>query len=336
MLRAPHIALLGATGALGEEILARLAARGFPLGSLRVFASPESEGAELWFRDEPVRVEALSSSALAQADLILCAAPGVLGDLLPDISRSRALLVDATGALELDPAVPLQLGESWVASAGGEGPPRRLAIARGVVAGLGLVLGPLEREAGLERVTVISLESASGAGRAGVHELTDQTAQLLNAMTGEAGEPSVFPRPLAFDCLPLVGEPLEGGESSEERRLGHVLRRLLARSTLPVEVTRVRVPIFGGSLACVHVTLAAALSPEEARALWEKQPQLLLLSEVDEPTPRSCMGIDEVQVGRIRAGGSGERSLAFVLGLDDLGHSALSVVVAAEMLLRAR
>ena len=291
---------------------------------------------EIVFREEPIRVEALSVRALAGCDLILCAARAVLTDLLAEISQSRAFLVDVSGALELEPEVPLFLPGSQLPGGAGE-EARWLAIPRGVVAGLGLVLAPLARKAGLERVTVLSLESASGAGRPGIQELTDQTVQLLNAMAGEAGQPEVFPRALAFDCLPLVGELLEGEESSEERRLRHVLRRLLAHPALPVEVTRVRVPTFGGSLACVHALLADELQPEAARALWEKQPELGVEREGDWPTPRSCMRMDEVRVGRIRAGGSGSRSLAFVLGMDDLRRgSALAAVVAAETLFRLR
>ncbi len=330
--RGLRIALLGATGAVGTEILHQLEQRGFPVGSLRAFATEASQGTEVEFRGEAIPVEALAASALDACDLILCAAPGVLSAELEGIEGHRTFLVDVSGALELDPEVPLYLPGCGLGAAVEE--TRWLAIPRGVVAGLGLALSPLMQQLGLERVTALTLESASGAGRAGVLELTDQTVQLLNAMTGETDEPEVFPRPLAFDCLPWVGERLEGGESSEEGRLRHVLRRLLAAPALPVEVTRVRVPIFGGSLACVHLELSRELGPDGVRALWEKQPLLEISDEETGPTPRDSIGTDVVRVGRIRADAGGRR-LAFVLTLDDLRRgSALAAVAAAETLFR--
>ena len=328
-----RIALLGATGAVGTEILAQLEERNFPVGSLRAFASEASEGAEVELRGEPIRVETLTTPALLDSDLILCAAPGALRGRLEEIARKRTFLVDVSGALELDPEVPLHL-PGCLPRGANEEDTRWLAIPRGVVAGLGITLSPLSQQLGLERVTVLTLESASGAGRAGVGELADQTTELLNAMTGEAGEPGVFPRALAFDCLPWVGERIEGEESSEERRLRHVLRRLLAAPGLPIEVTRVRVPIFGGSLACVHVELSGELGLDGARALWEKHPGVEVLDEKKWPTPRDSMGTDVIRLGRIRAD-EGGRKLAFVLSLDDLRRgSALAAVAAAEALFR--
>lgn len=332
--RGLEVVLLGATGAVGGEILGVLEERHFPVTSLRAFASEDSEGLELEFLGEPIRVEALVPHALPDCDLILSAAPDVLEDLLPELRQAETCLVDVTGALELEPSIPLYLPGFQREGAELEGS-RWLAIPRGVAAGLGLVLAPLAREAGLERVTALCLESTSGAGLGGAAELTDQTVHLLNAMTGDPGEPQIFPRAVAFDCLPVVGEVLEGEETSEERRLRHVLRRLLGLPTLPVESTRVRVPIFGGSLTCAHVELVHPLTPDRARALWEKQPYLELMGEGDLPTPRSSMGRDGVRVGRVRSEGEEGRRLAFVMTLDDLRYgSALAAVLAAETLFR--
>jgi aspartate-semialdehyde dehydrogenase len=208
-----------------------------------------------------------------------------------------------------------------------------VAIPRGVVAGLGLALEPLQREIGLERVTAITLESASAAGREGAGELADQTVQLLSAMTGEAGDALRFPRPLAFDCLPIVGSLLEGGETAEEARLRGVLCRLLGRPELPLEVTRVRVPIFAGSLAVAHVALASEAPSERIRKLWASRAEIEVLEAEDLPTPRTTGGLDRIRIGRIRAGGA---SLAFALAMDDLRlGSAVAAVEAAEALMRS-
>ena len=205
-----RVALLGATGAVGGEILRALAERALPLAELRLFASPASEGSRLEFRDKDLRVEALHGAEdLAGCDLVLCAAPAVLEPLLADLGPRGPVLVDVSGALELDSGVPLYLPGRTA-----RGP--RVAVPRGVVTGLALALTPLLDETGLERVTVTTLESASGAGRRGLDELQGQVLRTLSALDGEAGEASVFPQPLAFDCLPRIGEISDAAETSEE------------------------------------------------------------------------------------------------------------------------
>lgn len=324
------VALIGATGAVGREILEVLAERRFAVAELRAFASADSEVATVEFRGDEIRVEAVSPSRVAGADVVFCAAPGVLAPLLPAIEAAGARLVDLSGELELDPSVPLFLS---VATA----QPARpwCAIPRGIVSGVLLALVPLHRAAGVERATVVSLESALGAGRLGPDELLAGSVELLGGMSGELEASEVFPTPLAFDCLPLVGDPLEGGDSSEERRLGHVLRRALGAPALAVECTRVRVPIFSGSLACVYVATARDLGPERARDVLAKEPRIEVLGDDDLPTPRSAAGSDRVQIGRLR-GGQGERpGLAFVLAQDDIRRGgAVAAVEAAEALVR--
>jgi aspartate-semialdehyde dehydrogenase len=323
------VAVIGATGVVGEELLALLEERGFPVGELRAFGSEESAGAELEFAGARIVVEALDPGRVAGADLVFCAASGVLAPLLEPLEQSGARLVDLSGGLELDLGVPL-----WLPG-GSTGPGRAWrAIPRGVVGALGVALLPLQRDVGLERVTAVCLEPAVGAGRRGVEELSDQTLALLGGMTGEAGDSEVFPQPLAFDCLPSVGLLLEGGDTSEERRLAHVLRRLLAAPGLTVESTRVRVPVFAGSLACVHVATARELAPGRAIELWEKDAAIEVLPGDVLPTPRGTGGTDRVRIGRVRRAAGPAPGLAFALAQDDLRRgSALAAVEAAESLL---
>jgi aspartate-semialdehyde dehydrogenase len=297
---------------------------------LRAFASGESEGREVDFRGEAIPVEPVEARRVAEADLVFCACPRVLEELRSALVESGTHVIDLSGVLELDPDVPLHLpGDRPGTSLG-----PLVAVPRGVVAGLGLALRPLGAEAELRRITVVTLESASGAGRRGVGELSDQTIHLLSAMTGEAGESETFSKPLAFDCLPLVGEPLPDGDTAEERRLGHVLRRLLRARDLPIEATRVRVPIFGGSLACVHVELERPVPAARARELWAKTPGLAVLDEEELPTPRTQVGQDAVAIGRIQAREGERPGLAFVLAMDDLrvGAALNAVEVAGELL----
>lgn len=322
-----RVALLGATGAVGGEILRGLEEGGLPVAELRAFASRKSEGEQLEFGGGQVAVEVPSAERLADVDLVLCAAPDVLPELLPSLRASGAGVVDVSGSLELDPEAAVYLPGSRAAA----GP--LLAVPRGAVAALAAALAPIHERAVLERVTALVLESASGAGRRGTEELSAQTIELLSSMSGQDLLPEVFPLPLAFDCLPIVGELLEGGESSEEQRLRLVLRRAIGAPDLAIEVTRVRVPVFAGSLSSVHVQTARPLDPEAARDLWSKCPGLCVLDPPALPTPRSSVASDEALIGRVRPAGGPGAGLAFAVAVDDLRRgAALAVLEAARAL----
>ena len=207
---------------------------------------------------------------------------------------------------------------------------RFVAVPRGVAAGLGLALAPLARAGLLRRASVVTLESASGAGIAGVGELTDHTVQVLNQMSGERSESEVFAQSLAFDSLPQIGALEPSGATADESRLCAVLRRLVAAPELGLDVTRVRVPTLGGSLGVVHAELARDASRDELAALWAAQPSVALLPPDELPTPRGSLGHDDAAIGRIRAAGA---RLAFVVAQNDLRlGAALGVVGAAETL----
>jgi aspartate-semialdehyde dehydrogenase len=324
------VSLVGATGVIGEEILRVLEERRTPLAALRPFASAASEGEEVEFRGEALRVEAVESGGAADADVVLWAAPAdALRGFLPEIASGGAALVDLSGALELDPAVPLHRPGAPLAAG-----IRRVAVPRGAAAGIALALDPLAAEVGLERLSVVTMESASGAGRRGLGELSQQTLELLQTMTGDPGEAEVFPQPLAFDCLPLVGMLLEDGESTEERRLRHVVRRLLSLSALRVDATRVRVPSFSGSLTAAVVDPSRPVDPARARELWQKTPGVRVVDDARVlATPRGSLGTDDVLIGRVRAAGEGGSALAFSLALDDQRRGgALGAVEALEAL----
>jgi aspartate-semialdehyde dehydrogenase len=203
-------------------------------------------------------------------------------------------------------------------------------VPRGVAAGLGLALAPLARAGVLRGASVVTLESASGAGIAGVGELTDHTVQVLNQMSGERAESDVFAQSLAFDALPQIGRLEPGGETDDEVRLRAVLRRLLGTAELELDATRVRVPTLGGSLAAVHAEVARPFSVDDAIALWRDQPRVALLGG-ELPTPRGSLGHDDAAIGRVRAHGI---HLAFVVAQNDLRlGAALGAVAAAEALL---
>lgn len=303
------VGLVGATGSVGAEILDGLAERRFPAADLRLFASEDSAGLHVDYLDDEIRVEAASPEALAACDLVVCAAP--LETSAIEALRGRAALLDLSGALEADPDVPLlagPLGAPGEVSAG----------ARGIAVGLALVLHALAAESPLLRVTITTLEGAGGAGRRGLDALSEQTVQVLNAMDGEPDAGGVFPAALAFDVLPRVGVPEAGGGTTGEARLAATLRRLLGAPDLVLEITRLRVPVFLGSLAAVHLETSKPIAPERARERLAG-PEFEVFPDDALPSPRTAVGSDAVQVGRFRATG---QALSLVLAQDDLRRGA--------------
>jgi len=326
----PRVALLGATGAVGAEILQVLEERRLPMRELRAYASADSEGEELEFRGEVTKLRRVRVEDIAACELVICAARSALPELLPALRRSSAVVIDVSGALEADPEVPLFLPGVTPALDAVQRP-LFLAVPRGVAVGLAVALTPFARAGILRRATAVTLESASGAGIAGVGELTEHTVQVLNRMSGERSESEIFGQSLAFDCLPQIGALEPDGDTTDELGLARVLRRLVS-GDLAFEVTRVRIPTLGGSLAAVHAELSEPLSRDQTRALLAAQKGVAILPESELPTPRAALGHDDVAIGRLRAAGG---RAAFVLALNDLRlGAALGVVGAAEAALR--
>ena len=325
----PRVALLGATGAVGAEILQVLEERQFPLRELRLYASPDSEGEEIDFRGESRKLRRVRTEDVAACELVIGAARTGLVELLPALKRSQSAVIDVSGTLELDYDVPLFLAGVTPALAA-KARPTFVAVPRGVTAGLAIALTPFARAGVLRRATAVTLESASGAGIAGVGELTDHTVQVLNRMSGERSDSEVFGQSLAFDGLPQIGSIEPDGQTSEEHALVRTVTRLVPGKELALEVTRVRIPTLGGSLAAVHLELAKDTTLEEARALLASQSHVSILPAGELPTPRAALGHDDVAIGRLRAAGP---RVAFVLALNDLRlGAALGVVSAAESL----
>jgi aspartate-semialdehyde dehydrogenase len=322
------MALLGATGLLGREILSLLELRKLPITQLLVYASEQGEGAEIEFRGELEYARRLDADEVAGCDLVLCAAPGVLAELLPALEAADTRVIDCSGVLEADPSIPLVLPDAPPAG-------RRVAVPRGIVAGLGWALSVLSAHVELTRISLTTLEPAAGAGREGVDELMVQTIETLQ-MSGESDEEEswAFPQRLAFDCLPLVGELDSAGETTEESALRDVLRRLLASPSLPIEITRIRVPTLSGSMASVHVSLGRSLTPERAAEIWRDSPALYVLEPGALPTPRGAIENEGALIGHIRPGREDAPALAFVLAMDDvrLGTAAVAVAAAERIL----
>lgn len=312
-----EVAVIGATGALGSELVAVLGERDFPVGRLRPIASESSLGESVELRGEEIPVE-VELTSLDGIDLIfLCAPPEVSLDYAGKALRARVPAIDLSGALADQPDVSLLVGE-WSESAAESVRPL-VAGPGGATLALALVLAPLERAAGLRRVVVTTFEAASVAGRQGVEELSEESIALFN-------QQPVSDDSAAFDCRPAVESPDDDGATLHETRVVAGLQRLLGRE-LDVAVTSVRVPTFGGDGLSVWIETERPLDPQELQAALEKAPGVTVWPEPAGPSTRASVERDVVLVGRLRAAGGG---LGFWVSVDGLHLAARNAVLLAE------
>ncbi len=327
-----RVAIAGATGAVGREMVATLEKRGFEVSELRPLASARSVGqlVHAFGRDWPVRE--LTSEAFDGIDIALFSAGGDRSrDFAPAAVAAGAVVIDNSSFYRLDADVPLVVPEVNAEAMLGH---------RGIIANpncstiqMVLPLEALRRAVGIERVVVSTYQSAAGAGQAGIDELLAVTA---SALAGETLVHKTFARPLAFDALPHIGTFQPSGYSSEEEKMCHETRKIMGLSELPVSATCVRVPVLRGHLESVTVDLSERLSTEQAREVIGSFAGIVVEDEPASnryPTARDCVGRFETFVGRIRQDNTLPRTLHFWVVSDNLlKGAAWNAVQIAEYL----
>jgi aspartate-semialdehyde dehydrogenase len=326
------VAIVGASGAVGRDFLAVLAARDFPLRSLRLLASPRSAGTRVSFRGESLPIEALGPDSFRGIELALFSAGGAVSrEHAPRAVASGAIVVDNSSAFRMDPAVPLVVPEVNAAAVQGH---------RGVLANpncstilLVLALAPLHRVAGLRAVVVSTYQAASGAGQQAMVELREGTAAALR---GETRPPRVLPQTLAFNLFPQVDVFQPDGFTKEEDKMQFETQKILGLPGLRVDATCVRVPVERCHSESVAVQLERELPVAAARELLAAAPGLELVDDPSQqryPMPLMMAGRDPVAVGRIRLGRVFAPGLTFWLAGDQLRKgAALNAVQIAELL----
>lgn len=333
---APVVAIVGATGAVGIELLHCLEARAFPLSGLRLLASARSAGKSLSFRGQSILVEELTEASFAGVDIALFSAgSGISKRYAAAAVAAGAVVVDNSSAFRMDPAVPLVVPE---VNAG------TLAKHRGIIANPNCVaaiatvaLAPLHRAHPIRRLALATYQAASGAGAAAMEELRLSTAAYLN---GETYEPKVLPHPYAFNLFSHNAEMDQvSGYNGEELKVIAETRRILDAAELPIGVTCIRVPVLRAHAIAISAEFDTAVTPEEARRIFAAAPGLRLVDDRAAnhfPMPSEASGQDDVLVGRIRTdlGDPSGRTLAlFVAGDQLLKGAALNAVQIAEMLI---
>ncbi|MDJ0386774.1 aspartate-semialdehyde dehydrogenase [Roseomonas sp. E05] len=333
----PTVAIVGATGAVGVELLHCLEARDFPLAGLKLLASPRSAGRTLRFRDQELPVEALDEASFEGVDVALFSAgSGVSKRYAAAAVKAGAVVVDNSSAFRMDPDVPLVVPEVNGAA---------IAQHRGIIANPNCVaiiatvpLWPLHQRHGIRRVTAATYQAASGAGAAAMEELRESTAAALR---GEAFTPRVLPHPYAFNLFSHNAEvDPETGYNGEELKVIAETRRIMDAPALPIGITCIRVPVLRAHAIALNVEFEAPVSPEEVRATLADAPGVRLVDDRAAnhfPMPSEASGQGDVLVGRIRAdlGDPSGRTVAlFVAGDQLLKGAALNAVQIAERLLR--
>lgn len=318
-----RIAIVGASGALGGEVLAALDETRLPIETLVPIATERSVGIDVEFRGESIPIET-ELAKLRGADLaFLCAPPAATLEAVRAALRASVPAIDCSGTLAANPDVPL-VSELGTATS----PPLDVplvALPTGAALACARVLAPLGRALELRRVIATLLESASGAGRAGVQALSEETIALLSQQ--ESPEPAALGHPVAFDVLPWIGEIDDSGVTTSE----HGLRAVLARALGPevgLAVTILRIPVFCGEGITVAAEFAEPVSLARIIELLAKIEGLDL--GLPAPTTRAAAGSDEVFVGRVRRDPSCERGALLWLATDGLALTATHAVRVAE------
>jgi len=328
-----RVAVLGATGLVGREMLKVLEQRDFPVDELVPLASPRSAGRTVPFRGREVPVRPVSAEGFEGVSVALFSAgSGPSRAWAPEAAARGAAVIDNSSAWRMDPKVPLVVPEVNPEALEGHGgiiANPNCATIQAVVA-----LAPLHRAAGLVGLMVVSFQSVSGTGRAALEELESGARRILEGE--EPPEPRVYPRPIAFDCLPQIGPVDAEGHCEEEWKLVRESRKILSLPDLPVSATTVRVPVFRGHGETVLCRFGRPLSPEEARSLLVGAPGVRLMDDparAEWPTQRIAAGTDPVYVGRIRRDPADERGLWMWVAADNLRKgAALNAVQIAEAL----
>ncbi len=332
---APVVAIVGATGAVGVELLRCLENRGFRLRALRLLASPRSAGRTLSFRRQEIAVEPLTEESFAGVDVALFSAGAAISrKYAPLAVQAGALVVDNSSAFRMDPAVPLVVPEVNAAAMAGH---RGIVANPNCVAAIAtVVLAPLHRAHPIRRLHAATYQAASGAGAAAMEELRQSTAAYL---AGEEFTPRVLPHPYAFNLFSHNADvDAESGYNGEELKVVAETRRILDLPALPIGITCIRVPVLRAHAIALTVEFGKAVSPEAARALLKAAPGVRVVDDRAAnrfPMPSDASGADDVLVGRIRRdlGDPSGRSLAlFVAGDQLLKGAALNAVQIAEAL----
>lgn len=332
----PSVAVVGATGAVGTEMIACLESRNFPLSRLKLLASPRSAGRSARFQDREVRIDVMDATSLDDVDIALFSAGSAISKDFVKTAPRKTVIIDNSSAFRMDADVPLVVpeinGEAAFAHRGLIANPNCTAIISA------MALWPLHREAKIQRVVAATYQAASGAGAAAMEELRASTEAYLK---GETYQPRVLPHPYAFNVFSHNDKvDLETGSNGEEIKVAREMRKIMGEPDLRIGVTCVRVPVLRAHTIAMTVEFDRRVTVGTAREILSTAAGVQLIDDRTGnyfPMPRDATGRAEVLVGRIREDQSDPtgRSLMLLAAGDQLlKGAALNAVQIAELLLK--
>lgn len=327
------VAVVGATGAVGNEMIETLEHRDFPVEKLRLFASERSEGKALKYREKDILVESINDNSFKGIDIALFSAGAERSKIwAPVAAGSGCVVVDNSSQWRMDPEIPLVVPEVN---------PYDLKWHKGIIANpncstiqMVVVLKPIHDAAKIKRVVVTTFQSVSGTGQKAIDELLQQTTDLLNFKEIKC---NVYPYQIAFNVLPHIDKFLENGYTKEEMKMVNETRKILGDSSIKITATTVRVPVFRCHSESLNIETEKKLLPNEVRAILSGAPGVIVYDAPDKnvyPIPINVAGKDETYVGRIRNDESIENGINMWIVADNLRKgAALNAVQIAETLI---
>ena len=330
-----RVAVVGATGNVGRELLNILAERQFPLDEIAAVASARSTGDEIEFgeTDEMLKVKNLEHFDFAGWDIALFSAGGEVSKIYaPKAAAAGCTVIDNSSAFRMDPDVPLIVPEVNSDAIAGYDKKNIIANPNCSTAQLVVALKPLHDAAKIKRVVVATYQSVSGTGKAAMDELFNQSR---NIFVGDANEPEIYPKQIAFNVIPQAGDFLEDGSTTEEWKLVVETKKILDPA-IKVSASCVRVPVFVGHSEAVNIEFENEISADEAREILREAPGVLVVDK-REPggyiTPVECVGDYATYVSRIREDPTLDNGLSLWIVSDNLRKgAALNAVQIAELL----
>lgn len=332
-----NVAVVGATGAVGETMLSILEQRDFPVDKIFPLASSRSAGSKIRFKGQDVTIQDLADFDFSQAHIGLFSAGGSISEeFAPKAAAAGCVVVDNTSHFRQEKDIPLVVPEVNPHAIAGY-------TTRGIIANpncstiqMVVALKPLYDAVGLERINVATYQAVSGSGKEAIEELASQTANLLN---GKEAKAEVYPKQIAFNCLPHIDVFLDNGYTKEEMKMVWETQKILEDEDILVNPTAVRVPVFYGHSEAVHIETRDKLTAENAREILAKAPGVKVLDERKPggyPTAvTEAANHDEVFVGRIREDITHSKGLNFWVVADNVRKgAALNSVQIAEVLIR--
>ncbi|WP_457755436.1 aspartate-semialdehyde dehydrogenase [Thermovibrio ammonificans] len=327
------VAVVGATGAVGQEMLKILEERDFPVAKLKALASARSAGKKVKFKGEEVTVEELRPESFEGVDIALFSAGGDRSrQFAPEAVKRGAVVIDNSSAFRMEPDVPLVVPEVN---------PEDVEWHKGIIANpncstiqMVVVLKPLHDLAKIKRVVVATYQAVSGAGAQAIEELKEQTKAVLE---GKPVPPAnKIPRQIAFNCVPHIDKFFDDGYTREEHKMINETKKIMHDDSIKVSPTCVRVPVFVGHSEVVNIEFEKPITVEQAREALERAPGVEVVDDFKNhlyPTPIDVAGKDPVLVGRIRRDDTIENGLNLWIVGDNLRKgAALNAVQIAELL----